>query len=202
VVRFNIKKHNLIEKNEIDVTTITRPINLHWTPEMAQDVSAFHGIDVENELTSLLSESVATEIDRGVLNNLRNMWEGMVPQRITTINMGPTRHIQRHHFTKKEETFSGILPIVRRVVATTLGLDLVSVTPMAQPTGNLFYLDYGNPTEPTVHDDGSWYHGKTFGSTLIDFVMKPHIFIKKPVTVPRRPPRRQRRRRATRLNRG
>ena len=41
-------------------------INCQWTVEMAQDLEAFHGIDVEAELSSML----AREIDREMLNNL------------------------------------------------------------------------------------------------------------------------------------
>jgi hypothetical protein len=119
---------------------------------------------------------VSSEIDREILDILRNMR--------SVDNIEPTRNIKRHHFTK--ETFGGILPLSMRVASQTVGLDLVPVVPMAQPTGNLFYLDYGNPTEPTVHDDGSWNHGKTFGSTLINFVVKPHIFIKRPTRFPGR----------------
>ncbi len=43
-----------------------------YTPEVAQDASAFHSINVEAELTSLMSETVAAEIDRGILRDLRN----------------------------------------------------------------------------------------------------------------------------------
>ncbi len=43
-----------------------------YTPEIAQDASAFHSINVEAELTSLMSETVAAEIDRGILRDLRN----------------------------------------------------------------------------------------------------------------------------------
>ena len=42
-----------------------------WSPELAQDVSAFHNIDAEAELTALLSEQVAAEIDREILRDLR-----------------------------------------------------------------------------------------------------------------------------------
>jgi hypothetical protein len=43
-----------------------------FTPEIAQDAAAFHSINVEAELTALLSETVATEIDRTILRELRN----------------------------------------------------------------------------------------------------------------------------------
>jgi hypothetical protein len=42
-----------------------------WSPELAQDVSAFHNIDAEAELTALLSEQIAAEIDREILRDIR-----------------------------------------------------------------------------------------------------------------------------------
>jgi hypothetical protein len=50
-----------------------RRLRATWTPEMAQDVQAFHGIDAEDELTRLLSENIAQEIDQLILNNVRGM---------------------------------------------------------------------------------------------------------------------------------
>ncbi len=46
-------------------------LRAQWSPELAQDVSAFHNIDAEAELTALLSEQVAAEIDREILRDLR-----------------------------------------------------------------------------------------------------------------------------------
>ncbi len=43
-----------------------------YTPELAQDASAFHSINVEAELTAMLSETVAAEIDQTILRELRN----------------------------------------------------------------------------------------------------------------------------------
>jgi hypothetical protein len=48
-----------------------RKLRAQWSPEMAQDVAAFHNIDAEAELTALLSEQVAAEIDREILRDLR-----------------------------------------------------------------------------------------------------------------------------------
>ena len=39
---------------------------------MAQDVAAFHNIDAEAELTAILSEQIAAEIDREILRDLRH----------------------------------------------------------------------------------------------------------------------------------
>ncbi len=54
------------------VNTITRKLRAHWTPELAQDLEAYHSIDAESELTALLSEHIAAEIDREILVDLVN----------------------------------------------------------------------------------------------------------------------------------
>jgi hypothetical protein len=47
-----------------------RGLNVTWTAEMIQDLQAFHNIDAEAELTALLSQEIANEIDNEILNNL------------------------------------------------------------------------------------------------------------------------------------
>ena len=41
----------------------TRKLKAVWTPELAQDLNAYHSIDAEAELTSMLSEYISLEID-------------------------------------------------------------------------------------------------------------------------------------------
>ena len=41
-----------------------------WTPELAQDLNAYHSLDAEVELTQILSEQIALEIDREILGDL------------------------------------------------------------------------------------------------------------------------------------
>jgi len=55
----------------VTVTVTERKLRAQWSPELAQDVAAFHNIDAEAELTALLSEQVAAEIDREILRDLR-----------------------------------------------------------------------------------------------------------------------------------
>jgi hypothetical protein len=57
--------------DQVTVSVETRKMRAMWTPELAQDVSAFHNIDAEAELTALLSEQMAAEIDREILRDLR-----------------------------------------------------------------------------------------------------------------------------------
>lgn len=58
--------------SSVTVNTITRKLRAHWTPELAQDLEAYHSIDAEAELTALLSEHIAAEIDREILIDLIN----------------------------------------------------------------------------------------------------------------------------------
>ena len=57
--------------DSVVVAVEERKLRATWSPELAQDVSAFHNIDAEAELTALLSEQIAAEIDREILRDLR-----------------------------------------------------------------------------------------------------------------------------------
>ena len=52
------------------VTAKTRKLKAQWTPEFAQDLNAYHSIDAEAELTSILSEYISMEIDLELLDML------------------------------------------------------------------------------------------------------------------------------------
>ena len=59
--------------DSVTVSVEERKLRATWSPELAQDVSAFHNIDAEAELTALLSEQIAAEIDREILRDLRKL---------------------------------------------------------------------------------------------------------------------------------
>lgn len=59
-----------INVDSIAVTAITKKLKARWTPELGQDLSAFHNTDAEVELTQVLSEQIALEIDREILEDL------------------------------------------------------------------------------------------------------------------------------------
>ena len=48
----------------------TRKLKAVWTPEFAQDLNAYHALDAEAELTSMLSEYISLEIDLEILGML------------------------------------------------------------------------------------------------------------------------------------
>jgi hypothetical protein len=50
----------------------TRKLKVVWTPEFAQDLNAYHSIDAEAELTSMLSEYISMEIDLEILQMIYN----------------------------------------------------------------------------------------------------------------------------------
>ena len=59
--------------SDITVAVEERKLRATWSPELAQDVAAFHNIDAEAELTAILSEQIAAEVDREILRDLRKM---------------------------------------------------------------------------------------------------------------------------------
>jgi hypothetical protein len=50
----------------------TRKLKAVWTPELAQDLNAYHSIDAEAELTSMLSDYISLEIDLEILDMLKS----------------------------------------------------------------------------------------------------------------------------------
>ena len=69
VSTLDIPEINLEMKSEAIVAK-TRKLKAVWTPEFAQDLNAYHSIDAEAELTSMLSEYVSQEIDFELLDML------------------------------------------------------------------------------------------------------------------------------------
>ena len=59
-----------IAMRSIAIVAKTRKLKAVWTPELAQDLNAYHSVDAEAELTSLLSEYVSMEIDLEILDML------------------------------------------------------------------------------------------------------------------------------------
>ena len=61
-----------IKVDSIAVTAQTKKLKAKWSPELGQDLNAYHNLDAEVELTSILSEQIALEIDRELLQDLTN----------------------------------------------------------------------------------------------------------------------------------
>ena len=61
-----------IKVYSIPITAATKKLKAKWTPELGQDLNAYHNLDAEVELTSILSEQIALELDREILADLVN----------------------------------------------------------------------------------------------------------------------------------
>ena len=59
-----------IKVDSIAVTAQTKKLKAKWTPELGQDLNAYHNLDAEVELTGILSEQIALEIDQEILGDL------------------------------------------------------------------------------------------------------------------------------------
>jgi hypothetical protein len=71
VTNLNIPEIDLELRSETIVAK-TRKLKAVWSPELAQDLNAYHSVDAEAELTAMLSDYVATEIDLEILDMLIN----------------------------------------------------------------------------------------------------------------------------------
>ena len=60
-----------IQLRSISIVAKTRKLKAIWTPELAQDLNAYHSVDAEAELTSMLSEYISMEIDLEILDMLK-----------------------------------------------------------------------------------------------------------------------------------
>jgi len=59
-----------VELKQEPIVAKTRKLKVVWSPEFQQDLNAYHSIDAEAELTSMLSEYVSMEIDLEILSML------------------------------------------------------------------------------------------------------------------------------------
>ena len=60
-----------IQMKSIAITAKSRKLKAVWTPELAQDLNAYHAVDAEAELTAMLSEYVTMEIDMEIVDMLK-----------------------------------------------------------------------------------------------------------------------------------
>lgn len=59
-----------LDMKQVSIIAKTRKLQAIWTPELAQDLNAYHSVDAEAELTGMLSEYISMEIDLELLDML------------------------------------------------------------------------------------------------------------------------------------
>jgi len=60
-----------IEKAQVEAKT--RKLRSKWSIEVAQDIQAMHGLDLEEEMMDVLSYEITAEIDRELINKIRGI---------------------------------------------------------------------------------------------------------------------------------
>lgn len=65
-----------IKIESIAISATTKKLRAKWSPELAQDLNAYHSLDAEVELTAILSEQISLEIDREILTDLLTQASG------------------------------------------------------------------------------------------------------------------------------
>ena len=156
----------------VNVSVRERRIRATWTPELAQDVSAFHNIDAEAELTALLENEINNQVVREHLETWTQIVNGhRAPADLNQI---------------EDNQWPNLLPLTMRVSARTLGTDLVAVQPLTTPLGILNYISgfdpyivENNPNYTILPNNNGWYMDGTFESVLIKMNMKKFYFVNK-----------------------
>jgi len=134
-----------IKIESVAVTATSRKLRARWSPEMAQDLTAFYSIDIEAELTNILSEMVTLDIDREILSDLLtqaaaanyfwsrapgrfvNKWTGTEGTRQGTLSPGPafTGDIQQWYQTLLE-TISDAANVIHKKTLRGAGNFLIT----------------------------------------------------------------------------
>jgi len=100
-----------IKIESLAVTAQSRKLKARWSPELAQDLNAYHSLDAEVELTQILSEQIALELDREVLNDLltqangANYYWSRAPGRF--VNKETGREVERNGSLNPGPAFTG-----------------------------------------------------------------------------------------------
>jgi len=95
-----------VKLNSDTVTAKTRKLKAQWTPEFAQDLNAYHSIDAEAELTSILSEYISMEIDLEILDMLirnadtTNHWSAQIAKEVSNTGVTTDETGTGQYYTK------------------------------------------------------------------------------------------------------
>jgi hypothetical protein len=137
-----------LKVDSFSITARSRKLKASWTPELGQDLNAYHNLDAEVELTSMLSEQIGLEIDQEILND---------------IVKGATASTK--YWSRRPGKF----------VHRDTGADLASANPTAPPdfTGNVS-MWYETLVE-TINDVSANIHRKTLRGGANFLVCGPEV---------------------------
>jgi hypothetical protein len=138
-----------IKVESIAITATSRKLRARWSPELAQDLNAYHNIDAEVELTQVLSEQIALEIDREILQDLLTQANGA--------NL---------YWSRAPGVFVNKLTGAQRDLSTSL-----SIGP--QFTGNT--MEWAQTLVETINDVANTIHRKTLRGSANFIVTSPDV---------------------------
>lgn len=137
----------------VSVDVEERKLRATWSPELAQDVSAFHNIDAEAELTAILSEQIAAEIDREILRDIRKAaawqlrWDYNGWQRLATTSTNYTQKDWNQTLMTKINTISA------QIQKATLRGGASFIVVSAEISAVLNDLEYFHVTDASAESD-------------------------------------------------
>ena len=79
--------------DSVTVSVEERKLRATWSPELAQDVSAFHNIDAEAELTAILSEQIAERVHLGKHVGMLTVGEEWLHSQLTILRKTGTKSL-------------------------------------------------------------------------------------------------------------
>jgi len=88
------------------VVANTRKMRALWTLEASQDLKAYHNLDLERELTDLLSKELQLEIDRELVEDLRMIAYGMRDKNLGGVN----QNIMDASYINMGDSDAGVFP--------------------------------------------------------------------------------------------
>ena len=112
----------------VKVGVETRKLRAVWSPEISQDLDAFHSIDTVAKIEALMVKELAASIDQEIMKDI----------------LGGIHYLRE--ISKSVDIWDNLdFPVVKQIMAKTISQDLVEVKPMSAPSGLLFYMDYIGP---------------------------------------------------------
>lgn len=56
--------------HSVPITAKSRKLKVKWTPELADDLKAFHGVDAEEEMVKALESAIRADVDQEILKGI------------------------------------------------------------------------------------------------------------------------------------
>jgi len=119
------------------VAARTRKMRALWTMEASQDLRAYHGLDLEKELTELLSNELRLEIDRELIEDIRMIAYDVNPGATNTLggfNRAMLDQANPNNFVFNPDNFAGSYTYDQSGLATN---------PAGDGSRNVFLVDFG-----------------------------------------------------------